>query len=64
LWIRASSNPGSTNQFVINDYFEQILNDIENFKKYPCKEEEVKKIYEKLLKIYYEKLIDVYQIPL
>ena len=64
LWIRANSNPGYCNKSVINDYFEQILNDIENFKKYPFQHEEVKQIYENLIKIYFEKLIDVYDISL
>jgi len=64
LWVRADSNPGYTNQTVLNDYFEQILNDIEQFQKYPFQHEQVRQIYENLLRIYTEKLIHVYTLSL
>jgi len=64
LWVRADSTPGYTNRAVLNDYFEQILNDIDQFKKYSFQHEQVRQIYENLLQIYSEKLIHVYTLSL
>jgi hypothetical protein len=60
-WVSANSTPNNTNKSVINDYFEQILNDINQFKTYPFQHEEVRQIYQNLIEIYYEKVINVYQ---